>query len=326
MSSAGQPRVTVITPAYNVGRYIGQAMDSVLAQSFPDFEYLVVDDGSTDNTADEVGRRASADPRVRPVSTDHAGACHARNVAIKQASGEFIAFLDGDDRWHPRFLHEQLALIESAGPDVAAVFARSRVMSESGRVYLLRWQRAKRYDFDDMLINSCPPRSGSSLLIKKEAFDAAGLFDEDLESAQDLDMWLRIQHGSGMPYFLGSRKYLLDIRVRAGAISRDHRKRFIALDKVIADHAPKLRRRPIGMAYVRAAVFAYRAGEDEFAARWSVAASKAGLRRLLADQHGRKVLGWSILPHRGRAMLRQASGLLRSAIGVIAGAGASIPR
>jgi glycosyltransferase involved in cell wall biosynthesis len=326
MSSLNVPRVTVITPAYNVGRYIGEAMDSVLAQSFGDFEYLVIDDGSTDETADVIRERVAADPRVQLITTDHAGACHARNVAIMQANGDFVAFLDGDDRWHPRFLHEQLSLLESAGPKVAAVFARSRVMSETGRVYLVRWQRAGRYDFDDMLIDSCPPRTGSSLLIKRKAFEVAGLFDEQLESAQDLDMWLRIQHGSGMPYFVGSPKYLLDIRVRAGAISRDHQKRFIALDKVISDYAPALRRRAAGMAYVRAAVFAYRAGEDELAARWALAAREAPLLTLLTDPYGRKVLAWSALPDRGRAMLRYANGSLRSVAGRLIRSGASILR
>jgi len=326
MNSFNVPRITVITPAYNVGRFIGEAMDSVLAQSFGDFEYLVVDDGSTDDTAEVIGQRAAADSRVRLLRSNHAGACHARNVAVAEASGEYVAFLDGDDRWHPRFLQEQLSLLESAGPDVAAVFARSRVMSENGRVYLVRWQRAGRYDLDDMLICSCPPRTGSSLLIKRKAFEAAGLFDEQLESAQDLDMWLRIQHGSGMPYFVGSHKYLLDIRVRAGAISRDHTKRFVALEKVIADHSPKLQRRPRGLAYVRAAVFAYRAGEDSFADRFALAAREAPLMALLADSHGRKMLAWSALPARGRATLRRANATLRSAIGRVLGAGTGILR
>lgn len=308
------PRITVITPAYNVGRYIGEAMDSVFAQSFPDFEYLVVDDGSTDNTADVIGQRAETDSRVQHFSTDHLGACHARNVAIAKARGEFIAFLDGDDRWHPRFLQEQLSLLESAGPEVAAVFARSRIMSEGGRVYRAHWQRAGRYDFDDMLICSCPPRTGSSLLIKKRAFELAGLFDERLESAQDLDMWLRIQQDSGMPYFVGSVKYLLDIRVRAGAISRDHMKRFVALDYVIATYAPKLRRRPIGMAYVRAAVFAYWAGEDELAERWALAAREAPLLALLTDSYGRKMLAWSALSDGGRLAWRRAKELRSAAI------------
>jgi glycosyltransferase involved in cell wall biosynthesis len=315
------PRITVITPAYNVGRYIGEAMDSVLAQSFVDFEYLVVDDGSTDNTADVIGQRAKTDPRVRHVSSDHLGACHARNAGIAEAKGELIAFLDGDDRWHPGFLQEQLSLLESAGPRVAAVFARSRVMSENGRVYQILWQRAGRYDFDDMLVCSCPPRTGSSLLIRKRAFELAGLFDESLESAQDLDMWLRIQHDSGMPYFVGSRKYLLDIRVRAGAISRDHKKRFVALDQLVATYGPEMRRRPQGMAYVRAAYFAYRDGEDEFAERWAHAArEEAPLMALLTDSYGRRMLTWYALSDGGRAAVRQTRRLVGAARGRLLGA------
>lgn len=309
------PRITVITPAYNVGRYIGEAIDSVFAQSFSDLEYLVVDDGSTDNTADVISQRAETDRRLRHISTDHLGACHARNVAIAEARGEFIAFLDGDDRWHTGFLQEQLSLLVSGGPEVAAVFARSRIMSESSRVYRALWQRAGRYDFDDMLIDSCPPRTGSSLLIKKRVFELAGLFDERLESAQDLDMWLRIQRDSGMPYFVGSGRYLLDIRVRAGAISRDHKKRFVALDYVIATYAPSLRRRHSGMAYVRAAVFAYWAGEDEFAERWALAAREAPLTALLTDSYGRKMLAWSALSDGGRSTWRRAKELLRATMG-----------
>src|SRR5260370_18811066 len=141
-----------------------------------------------------------------------------------------------------------------------------------------------------MVIGSCPPRTGSSLLIRRSAFEKAGVFTE-AKTIQDLDMWLRIQRDSGMPYFWGNTKYLLDIRVRSGAISRDHARRFEGLDALIADHAPHLERNPAGMAYVRAAVFAYRAGADDFAGRWTARAGEAGLRRLLADSYGWRMLG-----------------------------------
>ena len=174
-----------------------------------------------------------------------------------------------------QFIEKQLRLIKSVTKDVAAVFCRSRVMSESGTVYLVRWQRSGRYSFDDMLVQSCPPRVGSSLLIKKAAFDQAGLFDVDIKSAQDLDMWLRIQRDSDMAYFYGSTEYLLDIRIRPGAISRDHSKRFKALDDLIAEYGPAMKREPLGMAYVRAAVFAYRAADDSFADRWAAGGKKS---------------------------------------------------
>lgn len=314
MTGAASPRVTVITPAYNVDRYVGEAIDSVLAQTFSDFEYLVVDDGSTDRTADEVRQRAEIDARVRLITEQHGGPANARNAGIARARGEFVAFLDGDDRWHADFLDNQIALIDSVGSDVAAVFARSRVMSERGRIYLLRWQRSGRYDFDDMLIQSCPPRTGSSLLIRKSAFDLAGVFTR-ARTIQDLDMWLRIQRDSGMPYFWGNGAYLLDIRVRSGAISRDLRHRLAALDVLIGDHAPRLQRSHRGMAYVRAAVFAYRAGADDFAQRWTELARQAGPRRLLADSYGRRLLGWSVLGSAQRRLLRRCNRLARSLAG-----------
>jgi glycosyltransferase involved in cell wall biosynthesis len=295
-------------------------------QPFANFEYLVVNDGSTDGTAEQVKQLAERDHRVQLINTQHLGACNARNVGIGLAKGKYIAFLDGDDRWHPDFLKRQLTLLESAGPEVAAVFARSRVMSERGRVYYRRWQRSGRYDFDNMLIDSCPPRTGSSLLLKKQAFDAAGLFDTSLESAQDLDMWLRIQAESSMPYFIGSHRYLLDIRVRPGAISRDHKKRFVALDALIARHSVNLRKHPEGMAYVRAAVFAFRAGEEDFAQRWARLATKGTFVHLVGDSYGRRLLGWYLLSKRQRRIVRQANALLRSLVGWLIGLSGGILR
>jgi len=132
-------------------------------------------------------------------------------------------------------------------------------------------------------------------------------------------MWLRIQRDSGMPYFWGNGAYLLDIRVRSGAISRDLRYRFECLDVLLREHAPGLRRYPQGMAYVRAAVFAYRAGADEFAQRWTQFARQAGLLRLLRDSYGRRLLGWSALRPAQRRLLRHCDQLARSLVGRVIG-------
>lgn len=310
------PTVTVITPTYNVSAYVGEAVESVLNQTFGDFEYLVVDDGSTDQTADEIRRLMSRDARLRLITAEHGGSANARNLGLRQARGKYIAFLDGDDRWHPDFLESQLRLLESLGSDVAAVFARSRVISASGRLYAFRWQHSGRYDFDDMLVQACPPRCGSSLLIRKLCFDHVGEFSED-KGPDDINMWLRIQRDSQMPYFWGNSAYLLDLRVRPGAKSRDQRRIFARMDDLASEFAPALRRHSKGMAYLRIAVFAFRAGDEDYAMRWSRQARQAGLGALTADSYGWRLLGWTALGLTGRRALRRLDRAARTLIGRI---------
>jgi glycosyltransferase involved in cell wall biosynthesis len=319
------PAITVITPAYNVAPYIREAIESVLRQTFRDFEYIIVDDGSTDQTVEEIHRLLPADARLKLITAEHGGSASARNVGLRRASGEFIAFLDGDDRWHPNFLQRQLALLESLGPDVAAVFARSRVISQNGRLYAFRWQRSGRYDFDEMLVQACPPRCGSSLLIRKACFDIVGEFSDEIFTP-DHSMWLRIQRDSGRPYFWGNSAYLLDLRVRPGAISRDYRGRFEKSDAIAREFSPSLRRYPEGMAYVRFAVFAFRAGYEDFALRWARLAKQAGLTHLLVDTYGWRLVGWTILPPIGRRALRRGNSLARALLGRIISAPTALLR
>src|SRR5260221_3504756 len=105
------PLVPVITPAYSVGRWIAQAIDSVLGQTESRLEHVVVDDGSIDDTADIVAERATRDPRLRLIRTANGGSGRARNIGIAESSAPFVAFLDGVDRWHPSFLRTALATL-----------------------------------------------------------------------------------------------------------------------------------------------------------------------------------------------------------------------
>jgi glycosyltransferase involved in cell wall biosynthesis len=218
---AGAPRVTVVTPAYNVAAYIGEAVDSVVRQTFTDFEYLVVDDGSADNSAEVARAHAGDDPRFRLVPGEHRGLSAARNAGIREGKGEYIAYLDGDDRWHPRFLERQIALMESLPPDVGLVFCRSRMILENGTPVFFQWQRAGRYDFDDFLVGSNPARNGSSLLIRRSCFTDVGGFNEELHSVEDLDMWLRIADGSKTPVLWGSKPGGLAAAARFGHAKSD---------------------------------------------------------------------------------------------------------
>lgn len=122
------PRVSVVIPTYNRGNLIGQAIDSVLAQSYSDFEIIVSDDGSTDDTAARVARYGD---RVRYVRTANGGVAHARNVGTREARGDYLAYLDSDDRYYPYALELQTQLLDRF-PEVAFVCAEMSGFDDHG--------------------------------------------------------------------------------------------------------------------------------------------------------------------------------------------------
>ena len=306
-------RVSVVIPAYNVERWIGEAIDSALRQTEPRFELIVVNDGSTDGTADVVQRKAACDPRIRLVSTANGGSAAARNAGLEVATAPLVSFLDGDDRWHPQLLQHLLTTLESAPPLTGAVFAHSRVMLASGRAVSLRWQPSGICDLDRLLVENCPPHGGSSLLLRRSCFDEVGGFDTAMPSATDFEMWLRIAAHTSTPAFLGVRRWLVDYRVtRPGSISGNRIARFQALDMILDRYVPQLTRLPAGMAYVRPAVFAYRDGADEYGERWTRQAFTAGRRAITRDHWGLSLLAWHEAGPQQRARMRHARDSLRA--------------
>jgi glycosyltransferase involved in cell wall biosynthesis len=309
------PLVTVVTPAYNLARYIGEAVDSVLRQTFRDLEYLVIDDGSVDETADVVRAHAADDPRFRLIAGENRGPSAARNAGIREARGEYIAFLDGDDRWHPKFLERQLGLIQSLPPEVGAVFCRSRIMLENGTLVFFQWQRAGRYDFDDFLVSSNPARNTSSLLIRKSCFTEVGGFNEEMRYCEDIDMWLRIAESSKTPILWASRHFLVDMRLRPDSATRNRAEIETALCDMLDSQTPKLRRLPAGLAYVRPAVIAFKYGDnDGLAEYWAKQAKSAGNSRLARSVPGVRLLFWDTLSRSARLKVRSVQHSARETV------------
>ena len=305
----------MITPAYNVGRWIDETIDSVLRQTERQFEYIIVDDGSTDDTADVIRRRLSGDDRIRLISTSNGGSGEARNVALAHASAPFVAFLDGDDHWHPEFLRRQLDAMGSAPAGVGATFCHTRVMLESGQVVGLRWQPTGSFDLDRLLIENNPTHNGSSLLIRRSCFDEVGVFDASLPSCVDFDMWLRIASQSSTPLFFGHRHYLVDMRLmRTGSISSNRSARLETLDKVLAAYAPRMKRLSPSLAYVRPAVLAYRDAFDDLGNRWAMVARDAGIAALIGRHWGLSLLIWSNSGSPNRSRLRALRNSARTGI------------
>ena len=188
--------VSVVIPTYNYARFVGRAIDSVLAQTYSRVECIVVDDGSTDETPQVLARYGE---RIRVVRQENKGLSGARNTGVVNARGEYIAILDSDDYWRPDKLALQVAYHE-ANPGLGVVGCAGEEVDRGGaRVNALPF-RDRRDEFPDLTsqLRAVATRrywvgcSGSGAMIPRGVFDDVGLFDETLRAAEDWDMWLRI--------------------------------------------------------------------------------------------------------------------------------------
>lgn len=185
------PKVSVIIPTYNRAHLIGKAIKSVLNQTYKDFEVTVVDDGSTDNTEEIV--KSFTDFKIHYICHKHnRGASAARNTGIKASRGEYIAFLDSDDEWLPEKLDKQMKTFNSESSEVGVVYTGDYYVDEKDKkVKKVHIPRKEGYIYEELLAGNYVG-TPSALLVKKECFTKAGLFDEDLPTSEDYDMWFRI--------------------------------------------------------------------------------------------------------------------------------------
>lgn len=187
---SGTPLVSVILPTHNRARVLGRAIASVLTQSWRNLELLVVDDGSTDGTDALVA--AFDDPRLRYLQLpQRGGAAHARNAGIDAARGNLIAFQDSDDEWLVWKLEQQLALLDSAGPDVGWI-GGSYLVEARKRVYSVRSAAliaGAGYE-PELLVGE--PFVTPGWLVRREVIEAAGLFDESMPCLEDWDLIFKL--------------------------------------------------------------------------------------------------------------------------------------
>ena len=183
------PLVSIITPVYNGERYLSEAIDSALAQTYQNFELLIVNDGSTDNSA-AIIKPFINDSRVIYIEQKNAGVAAARNTAIKQASGKYIGFLDQDDLWLNTKLEVQVATLEQDA-NIALVHSRQDFIDSQGNKIDYDWVTGGAgFCFEDMFKKN--RIAVLTVLIRKTIFDEMGLFNEHLSGTDDYDMWLRV--------------------------------------------------------------------------------------------------------------------------------------
>lgn len=232
------PVVSVVIPAYNSERFIGETLDRVLAQDFPDVEIIVVNDGSTDGTLKVLERY----PALTVVNQKNAGVAAARNAGVRAASGEWVGFVDSDDLWHPQMLSSCLALAR-LHPWAAMVLSNSahRIDADAlSRTHV--WQdgvppHRLEEDFDSVFRH--PYLGMSSVFMRRQTFIDLGGFDERLRRAEDIDLYLRLLWGRR-----GYVRLMFDavqVRVVEGSLSSDN---VAGYEQILKVYASFLTRHP----------------------------------------------------------------------------------
>ncbi|MDY6936873.1 MAG: glycosyltransferase [Cyanobacteriota bacterium] len=183
------PTISVIIPVYNGAGTIQETIESVLSQTFTDFELIIVDDGSTDNTVDVV--KSIGDYRLKVFSYANAGQGESRNRGIDRATGEYLAFVDADDLWTEDKLEKQLAALKE-NPDAGVAYSWVNYIDESSKFIRKGGRIEVNGDAYGHLLLTDFLENGSNPLVRREAFAEVGGFDKDLPPAEDWDMWLRL--------------------------------------------------------------------------------------------------------------------------------------
>ncbi|KPQ01376.1 glycosyltransferase [Marinobacter sp. HL-58] len=229
MNKSTSPLVSIITPTYNRADFIEQAVNSVLAQTFTNFELLIVDDGSTDNTWDLL-EPALADSRVRYFHQENQGQSVARNLALVEAKGDFVCFLDSDNYWPAEKLEQQVELFREH-PDYDVIYGDIIVIDEDGKeVTRKNMKRYSGHIATYMIRDNCV--SMNTAMARRRCFDELGAMSGTRRVADDYDLWLRF---SARFRFLYVPQYFAYYRVMDDQISSDKTRRFDSNWQIIND-------------------------------------------------------------------------------------------
>ena len=214
----GKPLVSVTMPVWNAERYVGEAIESVLAQTLEDFELLVVDDGSTDRSLERLRGYASKDPRIRLTSRENRGLVATLNELVAASRGVFVARMDSDDVCLPERFALQVAFLERR-PDVVCVGGAFELIDGQGRLLTRLRPPAADAEMQRLALAGHNSAPHPSLMIRREALVAAGGYDPELFLAEDLDLVLRLGEVGRLANL---EEVVLRYRVHPGSVSGRH--------------------------------------------------------------------------------------------------------
>ncbi|BAY36425.1 family 2 glycosyl transferase [Nostoc sp. NIES-2111] len=246
-SDLSLPLVSVIIPAYNAEKFIGRTLQSVLSQTYRNIEIIVVDDGSQDKTAEIVTSMAQIDNRVRLLKQSNQGVAIARNLAIDNSIGEYIAPIDADDIWYAQKLEKQVQCLENTDSSVGLVYAWTALIDESdniignynswyySHIHSVEGEVYKHLLYTDFVGNASVP------LIRRVCFDKVGGYNSELkkqnaQGCEDWDIYLRIaEHYK----FSVIKEFLVGYRQVSGSMSRSCISMAKSYDLMILDFRQK---------------------------------------------------------------------------------------
>lgn len=260
------PLVSVVTATYNMGNYIEEAVVSVLNQTYDNFQYIIIDDGSTDNTR-EVLDSYLKDPRVEYYYQENMGQTVAKNNGIRKSKGDYICFLDSDNIWDLNKLKIQTDTFKTINPEYKIIYTHQHFIDEKGDY--IGSPDIKRYSgniTEQLLFDNFV--TFNTVMVKRECFEESGLMDEDLKRSIDYELWLRFSLKYDFYYLSEMTTYY---RHWEGQMSQDLEKRFkVSFDIVnnfIQDNIEILDGKSVSKAYghIYTSIGRYKFSKNEYA-------------------------------------------------------------
>lgn len=240
--------VSVVIATYNMGNYIESAIDSILKQSYQNFELIVVDDGSVDDTEQRMVAYGD-NAKIKYIKQENQGQPKAKNRGLKETTGAYVAFCDADDLWAPNKLELQLPLFKDH-PEVGVVYSEVSYIDDKGNP-LDKEQPYERYSgnvTDKLILKNFIPFG--TAIVKKQCFDEMGLFDENLPMGIDWDLWLRFSTRYKIMY-TPAKTYIY--RIWPGQMSSNYRGRYhhaeLIMNKFISNNPGVLSKKTINRAW-----------------------------------------------------------------------------
>jgi glycosyltransferase involved in cell wall biosynthesis len=241
------PKVSVVIPAYNAMVYLPQTIDSVLNQTFTDFEILVINNSSSDNIIEWISQ--IQDSRITLITHENQGATNSRNLGISIAKGEYIAFLDADDIWEKTKLEKQVSCLDK-NPSVGLVYTWTQLIDSTGKLlkFSMRHQE-EGYIWEKIVIQDVVG-NGSCAMVRASCFEQVGLFDINVGIADDFDMWIRI---AAVYEFAVVKECLVFYRQHSNNASKNRRKMIDTHARIIEKSFKDI---PLNLLYLRNRAYA----------------------------------------------------------------------